>query len=126
MTEEQGSFFMQLVLMFQTAAMQQMGKVINPLTQKTEKDLNQAKFSIDMLGMIEEKTKGNLSDEERKILDHVLFELRMNYVDEVGKEKAAAEEKKATAQKKAAAQEAKKEEKPPKQKGRKKGAKTKA
>ncbi len=56
MAEEKGSLFMQLVLMFQTAAMQQMGKVINPLTQKIEKDLSQAKFSIDMLGMIEEKT----------------------------------------------------------------------
>lgn len=106
MAEEKGSLFMQLVLMFQTAAMQQMGKVINPLTQKIEKDLAQAKFSIDMLGMIEEKTKGNLSDGEKRILDHILFELRMNYVDEVEKEKTTAAEK-------AAAQEKAKEEKKP-------------
>ena len=116
MAEEKGSLFMQLVLMFQTAAMQQMGKVINPLTQKIEKDLSQAKFSIDMLGMIEEKTKGNLSDEEKKILDHILFELRMNYVDEVEKEKKTTEEKAA------AQEEAKEEKKPSKSKGRKKGA----
>lgn len=114
MAEEKGSLFMQLVFMFQTAAMQQMGKVINPLTKKIEKDLSQAKLSVDMLGMIEERTKGNLSDEEKKILDHILFELRMNYVDEVEKEqKVAAEEK------------VKEEKKPPKpKKGRKKRAKT--
>jgi len=114
MAEEKGNLFMQLVFMFQTAAMQQMGKVINPLTKKIEKDLSQAKFSVDMLGMIEERTKGNLSDEEKKILDHILFELRMNYVDEVEKEQKVATEEKV-----------KEEKKPPKpKKGRKKRAKS--
>jgi hypothetical protein len=86
--EKRGEFhFIQLVLMFQTAAMQQMGKIQNPITKKTERDLNQAKFSIDMLEMIQQKTEGNLSENENKFLDHVLFELRMNYVDEVSKDK---------------------------------------
>jgi hypothetical protein len=79
--------FVQLVLMFQTAAMQQMGKIQNPFTQKVERDLDQAKFSIDMLEMIQQRTKGNLSESEKKFLDHVLFELRMNYVDEMNKDK---------------------------------------
>jgi hypothetical protein len=79
--------FIQLVLMFQAAAVQQMGKIQNPITKKMERDLNQAKFSIDMLEMIQQKTEGNLSQNEKKYLDHVLFELRMNYVDEVNKEK---------------------------------------
>lgn len=79
--------FIQLVLMFQAAAVQQMGKIQNPITKKVERDLNQAKFSIDMLEMIQQKTEGNLSPNEKKYLDHVLFELRMNYVDEVNKEK---------------------------------------
>jgi len=79
--------FLQLVIMFQTAAYQQMGKVKNPLTDKVEKDLAQAQFSIDMLGMLEEKTKGNLSQEEKKYLELALYELRMNYLDEVKKEK---------------------------------------
>lgn len=88
------ALFLQLVLMFQTAAMQQMGKLLNPLTKKIEKDLNQVKFSIDVLGMIQEKTKGNLSEEEEKFLHHVLFELRMNYLDEVkGDQKRKEEEK---------------------------------
>jgi len=85
MTEEekkQDVLFFQLVLMFQTAAMQQMGKLMNPLTKKVEKDLNQVKFSIDVLGMIQEKTKGNLTQEENQFLDHVIYELRMNYMDE--------------------------------------------
>ncbi len=79
--------FLQLVIMFQTAAYQQMGKVKNPLTDKMEKDLAQAQFSIDMLDMLEEKTKGNLSQEEKKYLELALYELRMNYLDEVTKEK---------------------------------------
>ena len=79
--------FIQWVLMFQAAAVQQMGKIQNPITKKVERDLNQAKFSIDMLEMIQQKTEGNLSQNEKTYLDHVLFELRMNYVDEVNKEK---------------------------------------
>ena len=121
MAEEKEGLFMQLVLMFQTAAMQQMGKMINPLTKKIEKDLAQAKFSIDMLGMVEEKTKGNLNEEEKKLLDHILFELRMNYVDEVEKEKKATAEK-ATApeEKKEEKKPAEPEKKPKKEKSKKK------
>jgi hypothetical protein len=78
--------FIQLVLMFQTAAMQQMGKLQNPITQKIERDLDQARFSINMLEMIQNKTKNNLSENEKKFLEHTLFELRMNYVDEMSKE----------------------------------------
>ena len=92
--DSKGQLFLQLVLMFQTAALQQMGKLMNPLTHKAEKDLNQAKFSIDILGMLQEKTQGNLSPEEKNFLDHVLFELRMNYLDEVKSEGKEKEEKK--------------------------------
>jgi len=74
--------FMQLVMSLQQGAMQQMGKVANPMTGKVERDLSMAKFSIDMLGMIQAKTKGNLSEDEQKMLDHVLYELRLNFVDE--------------------------------------------
>ena len=78
--------FIQLVLMFQTAALQQMGKLQNPLTQKIERDLEQARFSIDMLEMIQNKTKNNLSENEKKFLEHTLFELRMNFMDEMSKD----------------------------------------
>ncbi len=77
--------FMQVVLMFQGAAWQHIGKVMNPATNKVERDLAQAKNTIDILGMLQAKTKGNLSDNEQKFLEHALYELRMNYIDEVNK-----------------------------------------
>jgi hypothetical protein len=85
--------FVQLVLMFQSAAMQQMGKVQNPLTQKIERNLDQAKFSIDMLETIQNKTENNLSENEKKFLEQALFGLRMNYLDEVRKDEQKEEEK---------------------------------
>ncbi len=75
--------FLQVVSMFQVAALQQMGKIPSPLTGKTERDLEQAKISVDMLGMIEARTKGNLTEREKEFLEKVLFESRMNYLDEL-------------------------------------------
>lgn len=77
--------FMELVLMFQSSALLSMGKLPNPVTHKIERDLRQAKGAIDMLGMVESKTQGNLSEREKQFLEHVLFELRINYVDEAKK-----------------------------------------
>ena len=86
-TQEQMNefLFMQVVLMFQGAAWQHMGKVMNPATNKVERDLAQAKNTIDIIGMLQAKTKGNLSDNEQKFLEHALYELRMNYIDEADK-----------------------------------------
>lgn len=81
--------FMQIVMMFQSAAYQHMGKVMNPITQKVERDLAQAKNAIDILGMLGEKTRGNLNENEDRLLEHTLYELRMNYVDEINKDKAS-------------------------------------
>lgn len=83
--EKDEALFVQLVVMFQAAAMQQMGKVQNPITNKVERNLEQARFSIDMLEMIQNRTRDSLSENEKKFLEHTLFELRMNYVDEVKK-----------------------------------------
>jgi hypothetical protein len=85
--------FTQLILMFQGAAYQHMGKVMNPVTNKVERDLGQAKHAIDMLGMLEAKTKGNLTDNESRLVEHVLYEVRMNYVDEMNKAEGEPEEK---------------------------------
>ncbi len=65
------------------SAMMQLGKIMNPGTGKLEKDLVQAKFTIDVLGIIEEKTKGNLTKEESELLKSTLTNLRLNYVEEV-------------------------------------------
>ena len=75
--------FMQMVAMFQFAAMQQMGKLANPVSGEIERDLDQSRMSIDLLEMLQRKTQGNRSDAEEELLGKVLFELRMNYVDEV-------------------------------------------
>ena len=77
--------FHHLVAMFQTLALQQLGKLVNPMTGKLERDLQQAKITIDMLQMIKERTTGNLEQSERVILDRALLELQMNFVDESGK-----------------------------------------
>jgi hypothetical protein len=71
--------------MFHTAAMQQLGKLKNPLTETIERDLQAAQNSIDLLDMLRVKTKGNLGQEESRLLTQVLQELRLNYVDEARK-----------------------------------------
>lgn len=83
--------FMQLVMMFQAMAMQQLGKVTNPMTNQIDRDLGQAKNFIDLLGMLEDKTKGNLGEGESKLLQQALSELRLNYVDELKKDNTPAE-----------------------------------
>ncbi|MFQ6618310.1 MAG: DUF1844 domain-containing protein [Fidelibacterota bacterium] len=85
--------FIQLIVTFQAAAMQQMGKLKNPLTDKIEKNMEQASLSIDMLDMIKEKTRGNLSKDEEKLLDFTLSELKMNYVEEMRKAEEGKKEK---------------------------------
>jgi cell division septation protein DedD len=110
--QKNAALFMQLVFTFQAAAWQQMGKIKNPLTDKIEKDLNQARFSIDILEMIRTKTKGNLSDDERRFIEKVLSELQLNFVAELDKEQKEkkAEEEEVKEEKPAEAPEEKKEE----------------
>ena len=57
-----------------------LGQIPNPATNKKEKNLAQAKFLIDTLSIIKDKTKGNLTGEEDNLLENVLYELRMQYV----------------------------------------------
>lgn len=57
-----------------------LGVMPNPATNKTEEDLTQARFLIDTLNMLKEKTKGNLSKEEDGLLENILYELRTQYI----------------------------------------------
>ncbi len=84
--------FHHLVAMFQTLALQQMGKLVNPITGKLERDLQQGRITIDMLQMIKDKTEGNLQPAEQAVLDRALTELQMNYVDEVNRPEEEKEE----------------------------------
>jgi hypothetical protein len=83
--EKNEIMFTQVVLMFHTAAMQQLGKLKSPLSDKIERNLEAAQNSIDLLDMLKEKTKGSLSEEESRLLTQVIQELKLNYVDEANK-----------------------------------------
>ena len=58
-----------------------LGEVPNPMTQKVESNLRQAKFLIDTITLIREKTKGNLSAQEDQFISGTLYELQMKYVE---------------------------------------------
>ena len=75
----------QLVLMFETAALQHMGKLKNPFTDRIERDLQQARISIDMLEMLHTKMKDKLTAEEERMFSGALRDLRLNYVEEAAK-----------------------------------------
>jgi hypothetical protein len=74
-----------LTEMFRFQAWVAMGKVTNPMTGEVERDLGSARAAIDLLAELETKTEGNRSGDETKILQGVLTELRMNYLDEMKK-----------------------------------------
>lgn len=63
-----------------------MGDIPNPMTNETEKNLTQAKFLIDTLTMLKEKTTGNLNDQEKNLLESSIYELQMRYVQHVQQE----------------------------------------
>lgn len=83
--EKNTQLFLYLVGSFEMSAMMAMGKIKNPMTDKTEKDLQQAQFSIDLLDMLKEKTEGKLNEYEIKYLENTLGQLKLNYIDEAKK-----------------------------------------
>lgn len=84
--EQQQLLFMMLVQQHQQIAMMGMGKIENPNTGETERELKSAKFAIDTLLMLEEYTEGNLPDRLENYLTETLNNLRMNYADEKEKD----------------------------------------
>jgi len=76
--------FTNFILSLSTSALIQLGEVQDPFTQKSTKNLPLAKQTIDLIGMLKEKTKGNLSPEEEKVIEYVLYDLRMRYVKAAG------------------------------------------
>lgn len=83
-------YFLQLVISLHAAAMYQMGKTVSPISGKIERDMAQARVSIDMLTMIQEKTAGNLQEDEKRFLDSTIYILQMNFVDELERDKKEA------------------------------------
>jgi hypothetical protein len=81
----EAALFLQLVLGLQQAAMVALGKLMNPMSGKLERNLDAAKNTIDTLAAIETRTRGNLEPDEQRVITQVLTDLRMNYVDELAK-----------------------------------------
>ncbi len=75
--------FPTLVLMLSTAAMVHLGVTPDPVSGKTKADLAQAKEMIDLLNVMKVKTAGNLTATESGMLDDLLFDLRMRYLEAV-------------------------------------------
>ena len=77
--------FTAFVISLASSAAIHLGDVANPETgARTEPNLEGASQMIEILSLLEEKTKGNLTAEERQVLEQVLFELRMRFVDVSG------------------------------------------
>ena len=77
--------FMNFILSLSTTAMFHFGDFPDPASGKSAKNLAAAKHTIDTIGMLKAKTEGNLVDNEKTLIDTVLFELRMRYVKEGAK-----------------------------------------
>jgi hypothetical protein len=79
--EEFNQYFIQLVLGLQSTAWMALGKQINPTTKKTEINLDLARDSIDTLLMLKEKTKNNLTETEKGILENAMQDLELNFIE---------------------------------------------
>jgi len=77
--------FMYFVGTFQSSAWIALGKIKNPMTEKSKVNMEQASFYIDLLDMMFEKMKGNLTDYEEQMLINTVSELKMNLIDEKNK-----------------------------------------
>ena len=90
--DKNDQLFMQLLYMFHTSAMQGLGKIADP-TGQLNRNLEYVSQTIDLMAMLKEKTKGNISEDIEKMLDGMLSDLRLNYVDEKSKTPKKVEEK---------------------------------
>lgn len=84
--DKSSELFVALVYSLQMQAMMNLGKIKNPMTEVIEKNLEAASVSIDMIDMLLNKSKEGFTEEEKKVLEHIVSDLRLNYVNESGKE----------------------------------------
>ena len=76
--------FSSFVLSLYSSGLVQLGKVEDPSTGNKTVDMAMAQHTIDMIAMLQDKTKGNLTEDEDNLLKALLSELRMAYVDARG------------------------------------------
>jgi len=78
--------FSTFIFSLSSSAMLHLGLMENPYTKTIDKNFSLAKQTIDIISMLKDKTKGNLSEEEENLITHLLTELRLKYVTEVKKQ----------------------------------------
>ncbi|MGQ9616640.1 MAG: DUF1844 domain-containing protein [Spirochaetota bacterium] len=88
--------FTSLVLTLSSSAWVALGKIADPVSGEIKKDLRGAKLTIDLLIMLRDKTRGNLSGDEEKLLNAIISDLQGNYAETVFEE--SKEEKASTAE----------------------------
>lgn len=76
-----GIDFATFVLSLSHSVYLHLGDAPNPATGRVERNLTMARQTIDLLGLLEQKTQGNLTGEEERVLEQVLYELRLRYVE---------------------------------------------
>ncbi len=77
--------FITYIFMLYQSGLIALGKLENPITKKTSMEIEEVKGIIELLEVLEEKTKGNLNSEEERTLKMLLDTLRLNYVEEADK-----------------------------------------
>ncbi len=73
--------FTTFVVSLSTQVLMHLGEIPDPMTNQPQIDLSAAQHMIDILGMLEEKTRGNLDHDEEGLLRSILFDLRMKFVE---------------------------------------------
>jgi hypothetical protein len=74
--------FASFLISLSSSAFIHLGEIPDPVSQEVKKDLALAKQTIDLLGLLREKTRNNLQEDEEQLFDHLLYDLRMRYVKE--------------------------------------------
>jgi len=77
--------FSAFVISLSTQALMHLGEIANPISEKVEVDVPVAKQMIDIIAMLVDKTQGNLNASENRLMEEILFDLRMKYVEAVKK-----------------------------------------
>ena len=77
--------FSTFVIGLSTQALMHLGEIANPMSGTVEIDVPTAKQMIDILGLLKDKTRGNLNASEDRLMEDILFDLRMKYVEAVKK-----------------------------------------
>jgi hypothetical protein len=77
--------FSTFVISLSTQALMHLGEIPDPISGKVDADVEVAKQIVDIIAMLKDKTRGNLSASEDRLMDDILFDLRMKYVEAVKK-----------------------------------------